>query len=226
MSGQVLVRDQMAPPSEMIQSSSSAMAAKQRMQADMRVKSLIVVEGDQPVGMLRYNDVNQEGALQSSIEELMVRDVPTVRAEQPLEELTGLMTQYDVDRLPVVDDSGALVGELPRASLTLGETHGTESIITEPRLSDTQSLQATPNFDIRKDMAVVGTGGSKIGKVKEVLSDQLSGSLTHLVVHTGLLFGKDKSIPADLIDSVEGDEVCLKVDKSEVDMLPDLNASA
>jgi CBS domain-containing protein len=226
MSGQVLVRDQMAPPSETISSGSTAMAAKQRMQADMRVKSLIVLEGDQPVGMLRYNDVNQEGALQSSIEELMVRDVPTVRAEQPLEELTGLMTQYDVDRLPVVDDSGALVGELPRASLTLGETHSSESMITEPRLSDTQSLQATPGFDIRKDMAVVGTGGSKIGKVKEVLSDQLSGSLTHVVVHTGLIFGKDKSIPADLIDSVEGDEVCLKVDKSEVDMLPDLNASA
>ena len=226
MSGQVLVRDQMAPPSETISSGSTAMAAKQRMQADMRVKSLIVVEGDQPVGMLRYNDVNQEGALQSSIEELMMRDIPTVRAEQPLEELTGIMTQYDIDRLPVVDDSGALVGELQRAALTLGETHGTESIITELRLSDTQSLQATPNFDIRKDMAVVGTGGSKIGKVKEVLSDQLSGSLTHLVVHTGLLFGKDKSIPADLIDSVEGDEVCLKVDKAEVDMLPDLNASA
>ena len=226
MSGQVLVRDQMAPPSETISSGSSAMAAKQRMQADMRVKSLIVVKGDQPVGMLRYNDVNQEGALQSSIEELMMRDIPTVRAEQPLEELTGLMTQYDIDRLPVVDDSGALVGELPRAALTLGETHSSESMITEPRLSDTQSLQATPNFDIRKDMAVVGTGGSKIGKVKEVLSDQLSGSLTHVVVHTGLIFGKDKSIPADLIDSVEGDEVCLKVDKSEVDMLPDLNASA
>ena len=226
MSGQVLVRDQMAPPSETISSGSTAMAAKQRMQADMRVKSLIVVEGDQPVGMLRYNDVNQQGALQSSIEDLMVRDVPTVRAEQPLEELTGIMTQYDVDRLPVVDDSGALVGELPRASLTLGETHGTESIITEPRLSDTQSLQTTPNFDIRKDMTVVGSQGSKIGKVKEVLSDQLSGSLTHVVVHTGLIFGKDKSIPADLIDNVEGDEVCLKINKSEVDMLPDLNAEA
>jgi CBS domain-containing protein/sporulation protein YlmC with PRC-barrel domain len=226
MSGQVLVRDQMAPPTETIQTGHNVIAAKQRMQADMRVKSLIVIEGDRPVGMLRYNDVNQEGALQSSIEELMVRDVPTVRAEQPLEELTGLMTQYDVDRLPVVNDSGALVGELPRAALTLGETHGTESVITEPRLSDTQSLQATPAFDIRKDMAVVGTGGSKIGKVKEVLSDQLSGSLTHVVVHTGLLFGKDKSVPADLIDNVEGDEVCLKVDKAEIDMLPDLNAEA
>ena len=226
MSGQVLVRDQMAPPTETIQTGHNVIAAKQRMQADMRVKSLIVIEGDRPVGMLRYNDVNQEGALQSSIEELMVRDVPTVRAEQPLEELTGLMTQYDVDRLPVVDDSGALVGELPRAALTLGETHGTESVITEPRLSDTQSLQTTPAFDIRKDMTVVGTGGSKIGKVKEVLSDQLSGSLTHVVVHTGLLFGKDKSVPADLIDNVEGDEVCLKVDKAEIDMLPDLNAEA
>src|ERR687893_423321 len=121
MSGQVLVRDQMTPPSETISSGSTAMAAKQRMQADMRVKSLIVIDGDQPVGMLRYNDVNQEGALQSSIEELMVRDIPTVRAEQPLEELTGLMTQYDIDRLAVVDDSGALVGELQRAALTLGE---------------------------------------------------------------------------------------------------------
>src|ERR671933_623926 len=127
MSGKVLGRDKMAPPAETISSTSTAMAAKQRMQADMRVKSLIVIEGDRPVGMLRYNDVNQEGALQSSIEELMVRDVPTVRAEQPLDELSGLMTQYDVDRLPVVDDSGEQVGLLHRDALTLGGAHNPES---------------------------------------------------------------------------------------------------
>ena len=78
---------------------------------------------------------------------------------------------------------------------------------------------------MKKDMSVVGAQGHKVGKVKEVMADALSGSLTHVVVHTGILFGKDKSVPVDLVDRVEGGDVYLKVDKSEIDVLPDLNAA-
>ncbi len=225
MAEQRCVRDVMSPPEGVIQTTQTLAAARQRMMGDMRIKSLIAADGDRAAGMIRYNDISQESAAKT-VADVMLTEVPTVGVDDALQDLTGVMTQYDIDRLAVIDQRGVIVGELPRASLTLAETTTAEGVTASELLSNAQANQTSPVYNVRKDMTVVGTGGGKIGKVKEVLSDALSGSLTHLVVHTGLIFGKDKSIPADLIDNVEGDEVCLKVDKSEVDMLPDIQAEA
>lgn len=223
---QVLVRDAMAPPAEVIQAGQTLVAARQRMQGDTQVKSLIVVEGVQPVGMLRYGDVSGAEARQGTVADAMVTDIPVARADQTLEELSGLMTQYDIDRLPVVDDTGALIGELPRAALTQAQTTSAEATGWAEASTVGHPREEEAVYDLHKDMAVLGAQGSKVGKVKEVTSDALTGSLTHVVVHTGLLFGKDKSIPVDLIDHIAGDEIYLKVDKSDVDMLPDIHANA
>ncbi len=225
MAEQQCVRDVMAPPEGVVQASQTLAAARQRMMGDTRIKSLIVADGDRAVGMVRYNDISHESAA-LTVADVTLREVPTVSVDDALQDLTGIMTQYDIDRLAVVDESGTIVGELPRASLTLAETTTSEGVTAAELLSDAQANQTSPVYSVRQDMTVVGTGGGKIGKVKEVMTDSLSGSLTHIVVHTGLIFGKDKSIPADLIDNVEGDEVCLKVDKSEVNMLPDMSAEA
>lgn len=226
MNDQIRVRDTMSPLTQMIQASHSVVAARQRMQGEMRVKSLIVVDGDRPVGMVRYNDIVGEGAVTGgTVESVMLTTVPAIRADQTLEEVTGIMTQFDVDRLPVIDDNGALVGELQRAALTLSETVTTGTSAGAAQTADGHALSTAPGPEVHPDMEVVGAQGNKVGKVKEIRTDSLSGALTHIVVHTGLLFGKDKSIPADLIGDVSGGTVSLKVDKSEVDMLPDLNAA-
>jgi CBS domain-containing protein len=225
MTGQTYVRDVMVPMTQAIRASQTLVAARQRMQGDTRVKSLVVVdEADRPIGAVRYNDISTANA-GASVADVMLANVPTARADQPLADLSGVMTEYDVDRLAVVDAQGAIVGELPRNALTLAETHGTMATTGET-LSDANAQIATPAYNVQQDMAVVGQGGEKIGKIKDVLSDSVTGALTHIVVHTGLIFGKDRSIPADLIDSVAGDEVHLKIDKSDVNMLPDLNETA
>lgn len=225
MTGQQYVRDIMSPPTQTIMADQALAAARQRMQGEMGLKSLIVVQNNRPVGMLRYNDITNESVSGAIVADVMVGDVPTVRQDETLADVSGVMSEYDIDRLAVVDAGGALVGELPRNALTHAETVGGEAATTIERLSDAQANADTPVYDVRKDMSVVSPEGSRIGKVKEVMADSLSGSLTHVIVRTGLLFGKDKSIPSDLVDRVEGDEVYLKVDKSEVDMLPDLNAN-
>jgi CBS domain-containing protein len=226
MTGQTYVRDVMVPMTQAIRASQTLVAARQRMQGDMRVKSLVVVdEADRPIGAVRYNDISTAAAAGASVADVMVANIPTANPDQPLADLSGVMTEYDVDRLAVVDAGGTIVGELPRSALTLAETHGTTATTGET-LSDANAQIATPVYNVQQDMAVVGQGGEKIGKVKDVLSDSLTGALTHIVVHTGLIFGKDRSIPADLIDSVAGDEVHLKIDKSDVNMLPDINQPA
>lgn len=226
MSQPIRVRDTMSPLTQMIQASHTVVAARQRMQGEMRVKSLIVVDGDRPVGMVRYNDVIGEGAVTGgTVESAMLTTVPSVRPDQTLDEVTGIMTQFDVDRLPVVDEQGALVGELQRAALTLSETVTTGATSSAPETTDGHALHVAPGPQVHPDMDVVGAHGNKVGKVKEIRTDSLTGALTHVVVHTGLLFGKDKSIPADLIGDVTGGTVTLKVDKTELDMLPDLSAT-
>lgn len=223
MTDLIRVRDAMSPLTQMIQAGQTLVAARQRMQGEMRVKSLIVVDGDRPVGMVRYTDLVGDGApIGSTVASAMLTTVPAIRPDQTLEEVSGIMTEYDVDRLAVVDERGALVGELQRAALTLSETVTSGSAGSAHATAADYVPHSTGGPNVRHGMEVVGSHGHKVGKVKEVRSDSLSGALTHVVVHTGLIFGKDKSIPADLIAEVNGETVTLKVDKAEVDMLPDL----
>ena len=224
MSSETYVRDVMVPMTQAIRASQTIVAARQRMQGDMRVKSLIVVDdNDMPLGVIRYNDISDAEA-GGTVSDVMVTGTPTISPDQPLSEISGVMTEHDIDRLAVVDASGAIVGELPRNALTLSETHSTVASTGEviPDTTDTD----TPVYQVAQNMTVVGNDGGKIGTVREVLSDALTGSLTHIVVHTGLIFHHDKSVPADLIDSVAGDEVRLKVEKADIEALPDLERAA
>ena len=221
MTGQTYVRDVMVPMTQAIRVTQTIVAARQRMQGDMRVKSLIVVDdNDRPIGAVRYNDVSTAEA-GGTVADVMVGDIPTISEDQPLGDVTGLMTEHDIDRLAVVDSSGNVVGELTRSALTQSETHG-NTASTGETLSDAAADRSTPVYQVSQDMSVVGSDGGNIGKVRDVLSDALTGALTHIVVHTGLIFGHDKSVPADLVDNVSGDQVQLKVDKGDIEALPDL----
>jgi CBS domain-containing protein len=216
MTSQTQVRDVMVEMTQAIRSSQTLVAARQRMQGDMRVKSLIVVDdNDRPIGAVRYNDISTAEA-----------GVPTVTPDQSLTEVSGLMTEYDVDRLAVVDSSGAIVGELTRSALSHAETTGSTGTQSRETLSDANAGKQTPVYEVHQDMTVVGGDGGKIGKVKNVLSDAVSGSLTHIIVDTGLVFSHEHSVPADLIASVDGDTVHLKVEKSDIEALPDPNPDA
>lgn len=221
MTGQAHVRDVMVPMTQAIRVSQTLVAARQRMQGDMRVKSLIVVDqNDRPIGAVRYNDISAAEA-GGTVADVMVKDIPTVNEDQLLRDVTGLMTEHDIDRLAVINGSGTIVGELTRSALTHSETHGT-SASTGETLSDAAANRSTPVYQVSQNMSVIGNDGGNIGKVRDVLSDALTGSLTHIVVHTGLIFGHDKSIPADLVENVSGDHVHLKVDKADIEALPDL----
>jgi CBS domain-containing protein len=226
MTGQTQVRDVMVEMTQAIRSSQTLVAARQRMQGDMRVKSLIVVdENDRPIGAVRYNDISAAEA-GGTVGEVTVAGIPTLTPDQTLQEVSGLMTEYDVDRLAVVDSSGAIVGELTRSALSRTETAGSSAAQTHETLSDADAGIQTPVYQVHQGMSVVGSAGASIGKVKNILSDAITGSLTHIVIDTGLIFSHEHSVPADLIGSVDGDTVHLKVEKGDIEALPDPSAGA
>ena len=77
-------------------------------------------------------------------------------------------------------------------------------------------------LDVSRDM-IVKTGGKKIGKVDGLIVDPDSGGITHLLMREGHLWGaKDVSIPITAVDSVDEDEVHLKIDKEAINELPDI----
>jgi CBS domain-containing protein len=127
----VRVRDVMQPLSEFIDASQSVAVARQRMQGVEAIRSLLVVdESRRLVGAVRYADLSQADA-SVTVGEVATVDPPTAQVDQPLQELVGLMTESGLDRLPVVDAEGIVIGELPRAMLTTAEHTATTGARTQ-----------------------------------------------------------------------------------------------
>jgi CBS domain-containing protein len=78
-----------------------------------RIGSLVVVEGDTPVGIITERDlaykIVAEGKMNAKVKEVMSRDLKTVDKEKTLIEAVKIMAAHVIRRLPVVD-KGKLVG--------------------------------------------------------------------------------------------------------------------
>lgn len=75
--------------------------------------------------------------------------------------------------------------------------------------------QDLENAVIGEGSEVFGRDGEKVGTVHELTFNPSNSELTGLVVHKGLLFGKDTALPASLIESVDDGAVYLKVPARE-----------
>jgi sporulation protein YlmC with PRC-barrel domain len=82
-------------------------------------------------------------------------------------------------------------------------------------IGDALRRQDLENAVIGEGSDVLGRDGEKVGTVHELSFDPTSSKLTGLVVHKGLILGKDTELPASLIDSVDDGVVYLKVDAKE-----------
>jgi sporulation protein YlmC with PRC-barrel domain len=67
----------------------------------------------------------------------------------------------------------------------------------------------------------VEAADGRVGKLDELVLDAKSGAITGLVLRKGHLWGsRDVTVPVDQIESVDGETVSLKLDKSAVGALP------
>jgi CBS domain-containing protein len=86
-----------------------------QLMADKRVGALMVVEGNQLIGVISERDYAREIVLKdrasrdTPVSAIMTHRVLYVRPEQTLEECMALMTEKNLRHLPVLDD-GRLVG--------------------------------------------------------------------------------------------------------------------
>jgi len=204
------------------------------MAVDMRVPSLVVVrrleqEGNhtaiitdegRPVGLIRLAAARNEASEDKLVGQLTVEPLPMVLPDTATVDDAIRMNTMDIDRLPVVNADGVLIGELPRTKIaSTGIQSGDEVPIVAERLGAEMPMTVTAG------QSVVGSNGGHIGTVKDVVVEVNTGRVGHIVVEEGKLFKKDRKVPVDLIDpTADDDDVHLKVDKADVDRLGDLSA--
>jgi len=213
--------------------------ARRRMESQTR-RSLIVVEDDRPVGVVQWRDLMHEDNADAPVRDFMVREFPVVSPGMTLSAARSRLGQVDFDRIPVVDDSGRLIGEVPRSAVAhyaeIADESSAAQLGTEPNrwgaasagsVSGLGDAIPTPGItepgapSVASGMDVQGTGGKKLGTIDQIVLDQV-GRLSAFAVKHGLLGRKHKRIPADLIEQIDGETVVLSIGPTEFNMLADL----
>lgn len=216
------IGDMLTPSLETIAPDDTVTVAKRRMESQTS-RSLIVVDGNRPVGIVQWRGLSgHEGG--ELIRDVMQTEFPLLRSGMSVDEVRSYLTGVDVDldHLPVVDESGILLGEVPRGMITKGETAttaATEAVVAGPESDPERATQ--PQVHLQEGMKVVAAGGKNLGSVDRVdLSSE--GHISHFSVKYGMLGRNSKRLPADVISHVDGNEVHLNIGQPEFKMLADV----
>jgi CBS domain-containing protein len=114
MEGALLVRDVMSENVRTVRSNSTVTEAVRKMNK-FEIGSVVVVEGDRPIGIITERDILRRvlevtmGAEAMKAKEIMSSPLTTVNDEATVEEAARVMTDRRIKKLPVVRD-GKLVG--------------------------------------------------------------------------------------------------------------------
>lgn len=71
---------------------------------------------------------------------------------------------------------------------------------------------------LSKGTSVVASDGSEVGEVGEVVADRQKDIFSGITISGGL-FGTDRFVPADLIDTMTADKVHLTLDPKQAEAL-------
>jgi CBS-domain-containing membrane protein len=220
MEDHTVISDLVSEGLDTIGSQESVRAAHRRMEAQS-LRSLIVVDDDRPVGIVKWRALRSADSA-STVATCMTTDFPVLRKDMHVTEAHGHIGDVDFDNIPVIDEEGRLVGEVPRGAIVHHEvpTDREDHLTATGDPAVPASVSAFP--DLRAGMDVVAAEGGKLGKVTELSDDPTTHRLAHVLVEHGLLRKKHKRVPTDTIGRLDGDTVVLKISKTEWGILSDV----
>ncbi len=207
------------PPAMAVDMRVPSMVVLRRLEQEGNHTAIITDEG-KPIGLIRLAAAREEASEDKLVGELTVEPLPMVLPDTATVDDAIRMNTANIDRVPVVNADGVLVGELPRTKIAATGLHqGDEVPIVAERLGEEMPMT------IKAGQTVVGSDGGHIGTVKDVVIEVNTGRVGHIVLEEGAIFKKERKVPVDLIDPMANDDrVHLKVDKADVDRLGDLHA--
>ncbi|HLI52068.1 MAG TPA: CBS domain-containing protein [Thermomicrobiaceae bacterium] len=224
------ISEMMQPEVNVVAVSDPVRMARRRMESEA-LRSLLVVDGDRPVGVIQWVDLLKDERTEASddapVGDLMVREFPILTTTMTVPEARQQLGDVNVDILPVVDESGMLVGQVRRQMIaqhneTVDGAHGSQ----EPMGAAATDTGGVRGMDadapmISSGMTVNGEDGKKLGEVDQILVDP-NGHVTGFTVTHGFISKKHKRVPYDIIDRIEGDNVYTRIGGMEFKMLADI----
>lgn len=208
--------DLFAPTVESIGSTEPASHAKRRMDTS-EARSLLVVDNGHLVGIIKRNSLLKasDAELERPVADHMDSTVPTVTRTQSVEEAhASLGGDINIEQVPVLDESGQLVGVVNRSSLT-------EASAASRGASTAAAADPVNRAPVHEGMTVKDSSGSNLGTLKEA-DFKANGDVEFMVIEHGLIFKKQKRLPGELVRSIEGDELHLALDSNEFGMMKDI----
>lgn len=230
------IRDVMLPVDDTISPADSVRVARRRFDSQTE-RSMVVAEDGRPVGIIEWRRIMDQNAVPADapVQQFMLQDFPTLTPNTSVAEAMSALGGVDLDRIPVVNEQGALVGVVPRGTLAHAEqvTQAAPVERTEPWGGQSPEAFAGPGQEavstpeqaagpqLAVGMNVVGENGDKLGSVSEVLTNP-QGRATHFLVQHGLLRKKHKRVPVDEVMHSQGDTVTVAMTGQEFGFLPDI----
>lgn len=99
-----------------------------RLMAEKEIGALLVLEGDELVGIMSERDYARKVLLkgktsrEATVEEIMTRQVISAKPSDTIEECMGIMTRKRIRHLPIQDDEGlqgiVSIGDLVKAIIS------------------------------------------------------------------------------------------------------------
>lgn len=214
------IDEMMADEVNYMESHEPASHAKRRMDTN-ELRSLLVVENDRPVGLLQWNRLRKasNNELDQPVSVFMTTDFPTIQQGESIEEVNRRVHQdINVEQVPVVSETGSLVGAINRSRLALS---------AEPAGGTTDESGEPPRrtVDVHEGMTVKDSHGSRLGSLAEA-EFKTDGGVEFFIVEHGLLFKNQKRLPGDLIKEVQEDDVLLAIDSQEFGMMQNVGEEA
>lgn len=110
----------------------TSISSAHQIMRENNIRRLPVVEDNKLVGIITIGDVREASPsdattlsiwelnylwAQLTVEKIMTRNVLTVKVDTPIVDAAELMLEHKVSGLPVLDDSGALVGVITESDI-------------------------------------------------------------------------------------------------------------
>ncbi|CAN5615395.1 hypothetical protein BH24CHL1_BH24CHL1_07710 [soil metagenome] len=193
---------------------------RHRMEAD-EVPTVIVADENRPVGVIRWSDIQDACGIPDTClaRDIMLSGFPTLNVDSPASEAYASLDLADVDRLPVVNAGGELVGVVPRAALLqIMDGHGDmQALLNQPT-----GPQIRRAFTVRPGMKVFSMDGMQLGLVDRMFLK--GGTVTGFMVAYGLSGRGHKYLNFHVVDHLEDKTILLSIDAEHFQRLPDMNA--
>lgn len=195
---------------------------RHRMESD-EMPSIIVAEDNRPVGVIRWSDIREADGIPDIClaRDIMLPGCPTLTARSSAREAYASLTVSDLDRLPVVDARGKLVGVVSRDALLRAADGYSAHASNGSPATPLAAMKTRRVFTVHPGMNVFSADKVSVGLVDRMFLER--GTVTGVLVAYGIA-ARHKHLGFDVVDHLEDETILLSIDADHFHNLQDIHA--